>query len=131
MRKNLLPSEILENYTVFHDCSKPFCRILDEDGKQHFPNHSEISAQIWKKYGGNEQEAELMRLDMEIHKLKADSLKEFAARPEAISLLLTGLSEVHSNAIMFGGLDSVSFKIKWKQVEKRGKGICELLFGKR
>lgn len=124
----LLPWEILENYTIYHDCGKPFCRTIDENGKQHFPNHSEISAQTWKKFGGSDQEAELMRLDMDIHQLKADGIIEFAKRPEAITLLLTALSEVHSNAMMFGGLDSVSFKIKWKQIDKRGRAICQLLF---
>ena len=44
-----------------------------------------------------------------------------------MSLLLAGLAEIHSNAEMFGGLDSVSFKIKWKQINKRGKAICKLL----
>jgi peptidyl-tRNA hydrolase len=43
---------------------------------------------------------------------------------------LAGLAEVHSNAKMFGGLASDSFKIKWSQINKRGKAVCKLLFGK-
>jgi len=66
-------------------------------------------------------------MDMDIHTIKADGVEEFASRPEAISLLLTGLSEVHSNASMFGGIESTSFKIKFKQLEKRGKKILALL----
>lgn len=42
--------------------------------------------------------------------------------------LIAGLAEVHSNAKMFGGMDSTSFKIKWNQINKRGKVICQKLF---
>lgn len=129
--QNILPWETLENYTVFHDCGKVFCRTIDEYGKQHFPNHAEISAETWLRFGGSFQEVELMRLDMEIHQLKAEGVEQFAKRPEAISLLLTGLCEITSNAILFGGVESTSFKIKWKQIDKRGRAICELLFGKK
>lgn len=40
--------------------------------------------------------------------------------------LIAGLSEIHANASMFGGIDSTSFKIKWKQISKRGKKILAL-----
>jgi hypothetical protein len=40
-------------------------------------------------------------------------------------LLLTGLCELHSNAQMFGGIDSTSFKIKFKQLERLGKKVIE------
>jgi hypothetical protein len=35
---------------------------------------------------------------------------------------------------MFGGkegIESISFKIKWKQIDKRGKAICLKLFGEK
>lgn len=66
-------------------------------------------------------------MDMDIHVLKSDGVEEFASRPEAISLLLTGLAEIHANAEMFGGIESTSFKIKFKQINKRGKQIINLL----
>jgi len=66
-------------------------------------------------------------MDMDIHLLKADGIAEFAARPEAISLLLTGLAEIHANAAMFGGIESTSFKIKFKQISKRGKQIIKMM----
>jgi hypothetical protein len=61
--------------------------------------------------------------------MKAVEIDEFIKHPEAITLLLAGLAEVHSNAKMFGGIDSESFKIKWSQINKRGKAICRKLFG--
>jgi len=66
---------------------------------------------------------------MLIHTIKANDLDEFVQHPEAITLLISGLAETHSNAKMFGGIDSTSFKIKWNQINKRGKAICQKLFG--
>ena len=61
-----------------------------------------------------------MAMDMDAHLLKSDGVAEFAARPQATALLLTALAEVHSNAAMFGGADSDSFKIKAKHLDRRG-----------
>jgi hypothetical protein len=124
----LCPRDIIEQYAIFHDCSKPYCVRYDESGKRHFPNHAELSYQKWLEIGGNREAAVLIRLDMKIHTLKADEIEEFIQHPEAITLLLAGLAEVHSNAKMFGGLESDSFKIKWKHINKRGKMICQKLF---
>lgn len=44
-----------------------------------------------------------------------------------ISLLVTGLAEIHANAEMFGGLNSIGFKIKYKQINQRGKQILKIL----
>jgi putative nucleotidyltransferase with HDIG domain len=128
IKPKLPPSDILLTYALYHDCGKPFCRIIDEDGKQHFPNHAEISAKIWRENGGDEQIARLIQMDMDIHLLKAHQIDEFCQRTECISLLLSGLAEVHANAKMFGGIESISFKIKWKHIEKRGRQICKIIF---
>jgi hypothetical protein len=37
------------------------------------------------------------------------------------------LCEIHANADMFGGINSTSFKIKFKQINKRGKAIINFL----
>lgn len=121
----LLDFKILKTYQLYHDCGKPFCRVVDEDGKQHFPNHAFVSADVWYQITQDKEVSELMRMDMDIHLLKADSVEDFSTRKEAISLLLTGLSEIHANASMFGGIESTSFKIKAKQIEKRGKAIIK------
>lgn len=124
---NLLNEQVIEEYQLFHDCGKPFCRTVDDEGKQHFPDHAATSEKIWREIGGDEQVAKLIGMDMDIHLLKDEGIADFAKRPEAASLLLTGLSEIHSNAKMFGGIDSTSFKIKWKHIDKRGKKIVALL----
>lgn len=126
--ENLLSEEIMTEYLIYHDCSKPFCKTIDENGKVHFPDHAEKSYHLWLNSGGNEQAALLMKMDMDIHKLKSNDIKEFIKRKECISLLLAGLSEVYSNSKLFGGIESVSFKIKNKHLEKVGKWICNELF---
>lgn len=128
IKESLLDTDILLEYALWHDCGKPFCRTVDSDGKQHFPNHAKASADTWRSTNGSEQIARLIEMDMDIHLLKAEGLQDFCSRPEAISLLCAGLSEVHSNAQMFGGNESTSFKIKWKHIEKRGNAICKILF---
>lgn len=130
--ENLLSREVLANYTLYHDCGKPYCRVVDADGRQHFTDHAEVSFKTWMDNGGDEQTGRLIRSDMDIHTMKAEHVEEFCRKTspqEAATLLLTGLAELHSNASMFGGIESTSFKIKFKQIDKRGKAICQVLFG--
>ncbi len=127
---SLPDDETLELYTIYHDCGKPFCLEIDENGKRHFPNHAEVSYQIFNQVFNNSVAADLILHDMDIHLLKSDGVVEFCQNPHALTLLLTGLSELHSNAQMFGGLDSTSFKIKWKCINQRGKQIINQLKNK-
>ena len=120
---------VMTKYLIWHDCGKPFCKTINEDGKVSFPNHSQISHDMWLAAGGEPEIAQLMLMDMDIHTLKSDGLEEFAKRPQAISLILSGLCAIHSNAEMFGGIDSTSFKIKWKHIDKRGRQILQLING--
>lgn len=129
--QDILPINIIEEYAIFHDCGKPFCKMIDENGKSHFPNHAEASYNTWINLGGNISVAKLIRMDMIIHTMKANDIDEFIRHDEAITLLLSGLAEIHSNANMFGGIDSLSFKIKWNQINKRGSKICEKLYGSK
>jgi hypothetical protein len=124
----LLPQDIIEEYTIYHDCGKPYCKSVDENGRIHFPNHADTSYNTWLSVGGSNAAAKLMKMDMMIHTMKACDIDEFITHPEACTLLLAGLAEIHSNAKMFGGYDSTSFKIKWNQINKRGKVICQKLF---
>jgi len=122
---NLEDLNVIKNYHIFHDCGKPYCLSTDEDGKRHFPNHAQYSSQIWRSISKSDLEADLMLHDMDIHLLKSDSVNNFCELPYAATLLITGLSELHSNAAMFGGISSTSFKIKWKSINKFGKRISQ------
>ncbi len=129
--EKLLDFDILTTYQIYHDCGKPFCRTVDQDGRQHFPNHAEVSRQRWLECSDGSPEAlqiaALIGMDMDVHLLKSEGIAEFAARPEAVSLLVTGLCELHSNSVMFGGIESVNFKIKWKALNKVGSRILAAL----
>ena len=133
-RENIFSSiyswEDIEIYTKFHDCGKPYCLEIDSNGNRHFPNHAEISASTWRTVG-NERIARLIAMDMHVHQMKACDIDDFIKQPEAITLLVVALAEVHSNASMFGGIDSTSFKIKMNQINRRGKAICIKLFGEK
>ncbi len=124
---SLPDDETLRLYATFHDCGKYFCLTIDDDGKRHFPNHAQISHDIFNQVFDNEVASYLILHDMDIHLLKADGVENFIKNPHAITLLLTGLSEIHSNSNMFGVIDSTSFKIKWKCISKRGTQIINLI----
>jgi len=132
---SLAPDGVLETYAMYHDCGKPFCRTVDAEGKQHFPDHAKVSrAKYLEVAEGTEscyEIADLIAHDMDIHTMSSEDVEAFCKLKNATSLLLAGIAEIHSNAAMFGGIESVSFKIKWKQIDKRGKSICEKLFGKK
>lgn len=119
--------DVMHAYHVFHDCGKPFCLEIDEEGRRHFPDHAAVSKRVWLEAGGDPEVGELIGMDMDAHLLKADGLAEFASRPQAKALLLTALAEIHANAHMFGGLGSTSFKIKWKHIDKRGRQVLDLI----
>lgn len=121
--KRLLPLDVVEQYIRMHDCAKPLVLQIDDDGRRHFPGHAAASEQLWLSIGGDRVAARLMGMDMDAHLLKAEGIQEFADRPEAVTLLLTAIAEVHSNALLFGGVDSDSFKIKAKHLEKRGRQV--------
>lgn len=113
--------DIMREYLIFHDCGKPFVRMIDEEGRQHFPNHAQASKHIWLLADGSKRAANLMAMDMDAHLLRADGIQEFSSRPEAFTLMMAAVAEVHSNAAMFGGFDGDSFKIKIKRLAKNGK----------
>lgn len=128
---SLPPKHILEKYALWHDCGKPFCRTVDEEGKSHYPNHAQKSSEIFRSlYPEQEKTAWLIEHDMDIHLLEKNQIEEFCKSPHALALLLTGVAEIHSNAKLFGGITSTSFKIKWKHLDKIGAAICQRLFDK-
>jgi hypothetical protein len=129
----LHPHSILLNYAIYHDCGKPFCLEIGDDGKKRFPNHAATSKVTYGEHFGTSGDAaliaELIGLDMIFH---TESYEEIVARnlsPNTLcTLMLAALSELHANAEMFGGIESTSFKIKWKRLDKLGAKICKRLF---
>jgi hypothetical protein len=117
-------------YTEFHDIGKPFCLEIDFYGKQHFPDHANVSEYVYRRHFNQEETvvSRLIKMDMDIHTKDLD-IEKFCNRKEAITLLLVGLCELHSNCEMFGGIESVSFKIKWKKLQSRGNKIIKKMKG--
>lgn len=125
---NLLDDGIMSRYQIYHDCGKPYVKCYDDDGRVHFPDHANASANTWKRlFPDDNVVIELIRKDMDVHLIKSEGLEEFCKSHYAVSLLITGLCEIHANASMFGGIESTSFKIKWKQIDRRGKHIVSKL----
>lgn len=127
----LHPQNIIEHYTIFHDCGKPYCVVSDDSG-QHFPDHTNLSHNIYLELTHDQVVSNLIGWDMVLHTCTAEQLEDYLniwSPQDAATLLLVALSEIHSNAAMFGGINSTSFKIKWKRLNKRGKQVCKHLFG--
>lgn len=122
----LLQTSDVLTYLIYHDCGKPFCLYFDEDGNRHFPNHAELSHQTWTAIYGESDISWLMKNDMEIHLARAVDADRIAARKYWATQLLSGLAAIHSNADMFGGINSTSFKIKLKNLNKMGKRILQI-----
>ena len=118
-KDNLFDIPCMKFYQTYHDCGKPYCKTVDEDGKQHFPNHAQVSYNKFKEVFPDEEAEQMLILhDMDFHTLKPDELKELANSEYGFSLYLTAWAELIANSSMFGGFDSVSFKIKRKKLMK-------------
>ena len=136
IKQRLIPFPITTQYLIYHDCGKPYCRTVDESGRVHFPNHASVSKRIFdvvsNKHTFSDDDAMVSRLiseDMDIHLLKATGVGEFSHRLTGPTLLMAGLAEIHSNAKMFGGIESISFKSKWKNLNRRGNALVKLWKG--
>jgi hypothetical protein len=127
---NLHSKEDIKEYQIMHDCGKPYCITIDEDGRRHFPDHANVSRDTFSKISNNKIVADLISKDMVFHTIKADEVEEFLnsnSLQTVLTLLVTSLCELHSNASMFGGIESTSFKIKYKQLDKRGNQVLKLI----
>ena len=125
---NLHKIDIVKQYNIFHDCGKPYCIEYDSEGKKHFPNHAQISSQIYSNFISDNKDVEFLILnDMALHTSTAKEIENMNLdKKTSFTLLITALAEIHSNAGMFGGIDSTSFKIKWKKLNKRGKQLIKI-----
>lgn len=129
---NLHDLTIIDEYTIYHDAGKVFCKTIDLNGKVHFPNHAEVSKKAYLDTGGNEIAGQLIGYDMDIHVFTSEQIANRCENDwsikDACTLLLVALSEIHSNSRLFGGIESISFKQKFKKIDQRGKQICKFYF---
>lgn len=44
---DLLPLDIMQMYQLYHDIGKSQCKIIDENGVSHFPDHAKVSKRVW------------------------------------------------------------------------------------
>lgn len=136
--------EIMWDYLLYHDCGKPFCKI-EIDGKVHFPDHAAKSAEIYQQefsprcndkneFDYTSYVYNLIRDDMILHTCKSEKLSELLPKwsmSHASSLIISSWCELNSNASMFGGFDTISFKSKFKHLERRTKQVCKFYFGEK
>lgn len=120
-------TDTLETYHIFHDCGKPSCLTIDEAGRRHFPNHAMLSARDWLVAGGDRYIGRLIERDMDMHTLKLADVPAYKHLDIAPTLLLTAWAELTANANMFGGTDSISYKIKAKALTKISRAIINRL----
>jgi hypothetical protein len=97
---------------------KPYVIQYDENGKAHYPNHSEKSYELYCERFGHDKFADMIRLDMGFHTFKDEQLIELCKSPYAKDLYATAWAELYANAQLFGGFESDSFKIKRKKLIK-------------
>ena len=120
---------IIRLYSINHDCGKHLVKIVDDNGKVHYPSHEESSCNYWLEHFPEETTISWLILnDMFFHTCSAKDLEKTSlSEQDLFTLLITALAEIHANAELFGGIDSTSFKIKYKQLERRGNQLCKRL----
>jgi hypothetical protein len=121
----------MKHYQTYHDCGKPYCRTVDEEGKQHFKDHARISSMTYNKYFDHPLIGQLILDDMNFHTFKSQELLSWyasVADPKYLcSLYLTAWAEIISNSAMFGGKDSTSYKIKRAVLISAGKKLLNFM----
>jgi hypothetical protein len=116
---------VISRYQVMHDCGKHLVRAVSESGRVSYPDHAAASANEFERlYADSAMPAatftqirELIANDMAFHTGDLDAIASLSS-DNLVILAVTALCELHSNALMFGGIESDSFKIKWRKWEK-------------
>lgn len=131
IREKLHDYKTIKHYTIWHDISKPYVKTIDAEGKTHYPNHAQKSKEIWDELFPNRPIiGNLIGHDMDFHTFKTveEIFTQKLTTQDICTLMIVALAELHSNARMFGGQESDSFKIKFKKLQKLGDAVCERLF---
>jgi len=122
--------DIIREYTTYHDIGKPVALVIGEDGKKHYPDHSNISANLYTEHNKDNPNCEiisnLIRNDMLFHVNTGYEILQQVNNPNDLATLLcASLAELYANKPMFG---EESFKIKYKKLAKKAKLILGYLF---
>ena len=124
-------STLMRHYHLYHDCGKPYCLTIDEQGRSHYPNHAEISAKIHAQHFSCETANNLIKNDMIFHQSNASQLSACLKlnndKKMLSSIYLTAWAEIFANSQLFGGFESEGFKIKKKKLISHGKKLFQLL----
>ena len=147
--RNQLPEKLILESNKYHDCGKPYCHIIDDEGQSHFPDHANVSYKVFMGHYPAINDltrkiiGELIRDDMHFHTMKAVNVEEyvktyllFNKKSHLASRLLITLAEIYSNANHLQKIsltedkviNSTNFKIKAKHIKSRGNQICKLIF---
>lgn len=130
---NLHSWNVIKTYNELHDIGKPKCLTIDELGRKHFFNHAQVSKEVFLAcFSDKLIEAELIGLDMLLHTSNWEAIEALNLDIKTLcTLLITAFSEIHSNAKAanqennLNPLDTISFKIKYKKLDRIGKRIVE------
>lgn len=123
-----LPIELVKKYHTYHDCWKHLVLEIGEDGKRRYPSHSQASTLQFKAIFPNDEcVARLIEHDLDFHTLRGDELVKLCKLDIAPTLYLTALAEINANAIMFGGRESESYKIKASRLKQASKKLFTFL----
>jgi len=124
---NIHDLNVVRDYAINHDCGKHLTKIVGQDGKVHYPDHARASYEFWLEHCPEKTtEARLILNDMFFHTCSSQELEETSlSKTDLFTLLITALAEIHSNAALFGGIESTSFKVKYKQLERRGNQLLK------
>lgn len=117
----------IRNYAILHDCGKPECLVIGDDGRRHFPDHAKVSERVAMQLGCNDDVTWLIANDMWMHMCSSEDVHQVdLSRHDLIRIqVLVAFAEIHANATMFGGVQTTSFKIKYKHVVKRAKVLYD------
>jgi len=110
--KNQLRFQDVREYQIFHDCGKPYCRSVGDDGKVHFKDHEKISAEVARLVKFNPTVISLIENDMLFHKENFSGVIANNVKLHC-TLALTAIAELYENSVTF---EEISFKIKRKKI---------------
>lgn len=131
LKDRQLDDELIEVYLTWHDIGKPLCFDIDANGKWHFHGHAIVSEEAWRAY----HDCETDPSHDDIAMLIGRDLDLLAGTPSTLdkpddytaTQIFCAWAALYSNAGMFGGTDSTSFKIKRKKLERNTKHLLRLM----